>query len=221
SYYLQRELMWFALGIVALLVTMRIDYRRWRRFSLLGMLIILPLLVIVLRFGVNVYGASRWIAIGSFFSFQPSELAKLVLALYIADWLARKGNQVGSFLYGLAPFIILVGIVLGLVLLENDMGTAIIIAGFATAMFITAGANVAQFLLAMACGGLIFLQEAFKGYRYYRLTGFLDPFKDITGINLQLYQALLALGSGGWFGLGLGASRQKTGYLPFPYTDSI
>src|SRR6266487_3173375 len=222
SYYLQRELMWFALGIVALLVTLRIDYRRWRHFSLLGMLIILPLLVIVLKFGVHVYGASRWIAIGSFFSFQPSELAKLVLALYIADWLARKGNQVSTFLYGLAPFVILVGVVLGLVLLENDMGTAIVIAGFATAMFFTAGANIVQFLLAMACGGLIFIVEAFsKGYRYLRLIGFLDPFKHVSDLNLQLYQSLLALGSGGWFGLGLGASRQKTGYLPLPFTDSI
>ena len=127
----------------------------------------------------------------------------------------------GTFLYGLAPFVILVGVVLGLVLLENDMGTAVIIAGFATAMFFTAGANIVQFLLAVACGGLIFVQEAFKGYRYLRLIGFLDPFKHISDINLQLYQSLLALGSGGWFGLGLGASRQKTGYLPFPFTDSI
>ena len=221
SYYFQRELMWTILGIVAMLLTLRVDYRQWRRFSLVGMLIILPLLVIVLRFGVNVYGASRWLSLGSFFSFEPSELTKLVLALYIADWLARKGDQVGTFLYGLVPFIILVGVVLGLVLLENDLGTAIIIAGFATAMFFTAGANIAQFLLAMVCGGLIFLKEAFSSYRFYRIVGFLHPFKDVTGINLQLYQALLALGSGGWFGLGLGNSRQKTGYLPFPYTDSI
>ncbi len=221
SYYFQRELMWAILGIVAMLLTLRVDYRQWRRFSLVGMLIILPLLVIVLKFGVNVYGASRWLSLGSFFSFEPSELTKLVLALYIADWLARKGDQVGTFLYGLVPFIILVGIVLGLVLLENDLGTAIIIAGFATAMFFTAGANITQFLLAMACGGLIFLKEAFSSYRFYRIAGFMNPFKDVTGINLQLYQALLALGSGGWFGLGLGNSRQKTGYLPFPYTDSI
>jgi cell division protein FtsW len=88
-------------------------------------------------------------------------------------------------------------------------------------MFFTAGANIAQFLLALACGGLIFLKEALRGYRYYRIIGFLNPFKDKTGINLQLYQGLLALGSGNWFGLGLGASRQKTGYLPFPFTDSI
>jgi cell division protein FtsW len=221
SYYFERELIWLVLGVVAMLIAMRVDYRFWRRISLAGMLIILPLLVIVLKFGITAYGASRWLALGSFFTFQPSELTKLVLALYIADWLARKGNQVSSFLYGLAPFIILVGIVLGLVLLENDLGTAIIIAAFATAMFFTAGANIIQFLLAMACGGLIFLKEAFNGYRYYRITGFLHPFQDVTGINLQLYQALLAFGSGGWFGLGLGASRQKTGYLPFPYTDSI
>lgn len=220
GYYFQRELMWVCLGIIAMLVTMRVDYRFWRRLSLAGMLVILPLLVVVLLVGVSAYGASRWLTIGTFFSFQPSELTKLVLALYIADWLARKGNQVGTFLYGLAPFVILVGIVLGLVMLERDMGTAIIIAGIAVAMFFTAGANIAQFLLALAAGGAIFLKEALQGYRYYRWS-FLDPFHDVTNVNLQLYQALLALGSGNWFGVGLGASRQKTGYLPFPYTDSI
>src|SRR2546429_326544 len=221
SYFFQRQFLWVVMGIIIMLVAMHVDYRRWRRFSLFGMLVILPLLVIVLKYGRSAYGASRWLAFGSFFSFQPSELAKLVLALYIADWLARKGNKVGTFLYGLAPFVILVGVVLGLVLLENDMGTAVIIAGFATAMFFTAGANILQFLLALVCGSSVFLLEAFKGYRYLRLIGFLDPFKHISDINLQLYQSLLALGSGGWFGLGLGASRQKTGYLPFPFTDSI
>src|SRR5205823_8216145 len=184
--------------------------------------VVLPLLVIVLRYGRTAYGASRWLTFGSFFAFQPSELTKLALALYIADWLARKGNKVGTFLYGLAPFIILVGAILGLVLLENDMGTAVIIAGFATVMFFTAGANIVQFLLAVACGGLIFIVEAFsKGYRYLRLIGFLDPFKHVSDLHLQLFQSLLAVGSGGWFGLGLGASRQKTGYLPLPFTDSI
>ncbi|HYK84268.1 MAG TPA: putative lipid II flippase FtsW [Ktedonobacteraceae bacterium] len=221
SYYFQRQLISVVLGLVAMLVTMRVDYRQWRRFSLIGMCIVLPMLLLVLKFGRTAYGASRWLSLGSFFSFQPSELTKLLLALYIADWLARKGNKVSTFLYGLAPFVILVGIVLGLVLLENDMGTAIIIAGFATAMFFTAGANIVQFLLAMACGGLIFLKEAFKPYRYLRLVGFMNPFNHVTDINLQLYQSLLAFGSGGWLGLGLGASRQKTGYLPLPFTDSI
>jgi cell division protein FtsW len=223
SYYFQRQLLAAFFGVVVMLVTMRVDYRHWRRFSLIGLLVALPLLVLVLIIGKNIYGASRWIVIGSAFSFQPSELVKLVLALYIADWLARKGNQVGTVLYGLIPFVILVGLILGLVLLENDMGTAIIIAALATAMFFTAGANIVQFLLAMGCGGLIFLTQAFHGYRHYRLLGFMDPFNPnyLTSINLQLYQSLLGLGSGGWFGVGLGASRQKTGFLPFPYIDSI
>lgn len=221
SYFFQKQLLGALLGLAAMLVTMRIDYRRWRRFSVAGLLVVFPLLIIVLKFGTTAYGASRWLTFGPFLSFQPSELAKLMLALYIADWLARKGNQVGTFLYGLAPFAILLGTVLGLVLLENDMGTAIVIAGMAAAMFFTAGANILQFLLAVGCGSLVFITQAFRGYRYYRMMGFLDPFSNITSYNLQLYQSLLALGSGGWFGLGLGASRQKTGYLPLPHIDSI
>ncbi len=221
SYFFQKQLIWALLGVVVLFVTMQIDYRFWRRFSLIGLVITFPMLVFVLKFGTSAYGASRWIGFGSFFSFQPSELIKLVLSLYIADWLARKGSKVSTFLYGLAPFVILIGIILGLVLLENDMGTAIIIAGLTTVMFFSAGANITQFLLAMGCGGLIFATQAFRGYRLLRLTGFMNPFKDVTGINLQLYQSLLALGSGGWLGVGLGASRQKTGWLPLPQIDSI
>ena len=108
SYFFQRQFLWVVMGVIVMLVTMHVDYRQWRRFSLVGMLVILPMLVIVLKYGRSAYGASRWLAFGSFFSFQPSELTKLVLALYIADWLARKGNKVGTFLYGLAPFVILV-----------------------------------------------------------------------------------------------------------------
>jgi cell division protein FtsW len=220
SYYFQKQLLGAVLGVIVMLVTMRIDYRVWRRFSLLGLVVSLPLLALVLMVGSNIYGATRWLDLG-FFSFQPSELIKLILALYIADWLARKGNKVSTFWYGLAPFVILVGLILGLVLLQNDLGTAIVIAVLATAMFFTAGANILQFLLALGCGILVFLSQAFKGYRYYRWIGFLHPFQHTTDINLQLYQSLLALGSGGWVGVGLGASRQKTGYLPFPFIDSI
>jgi cell division protein FtsW len=220
AYYFQKQLVGAVLGVVVMLITMRIDYRIWRRFSLFGLAVALPLLAVVLVVGSNAYGATRWLQLG-FFSFQPSELIKLVLALYIADWLARKGNQVSTFLYGLAPFVLLIGLILGLVLLQKDMGTACVIAALAVVMFFTAGANIFQFLLAVACGTLVFLTQAFRGYRYYRLIGFLQPFQHTTDINLQLYQSLLALGSGGWLGVGLGASRQKTGYLPFPFIDSI
>ena len=222
SYFFQKQLLGGFLGLVAMFITMRIDYRHWRRFSLVGMAISVPLLLIVLPYGTQAYGASRWLQLGPF-SFQPSELVKLALALYIADWLARKGNHISTFWYGLAPFVILVGLIVGLVLLEKDMGTAIIIAGFATAMFFTAGANILQFCLAMSCGGFVFIILAFQGYRLNRLMGFWDPLNQAmrTNINLQLYQSLLALGSGGFVGLGLGASRQKTGFVPFPYIDSI
>ncbi|BCL82699.1 cell division protein FtsW [Ktedonobacteria bacterium brp13] len=220
AYYFQKQLVGAVLGVTVMLITMRIDYRIWRRFSLFGLIIALPLLAVVLVVGSNEYGATRWLQLG-FFSFQPSELIKLVLALYIADWLARKGHQVGTFLYGLAPFVLLVGLILGLVLLQKDMGTACVIAALAVVMFFTAGANIFQFILAVGCGTLVFLTQAFSGYRYYRLIGFLQPFTHTTDINLQLYQSLLALGSGGWLGVGLGASRQKTGYLPFPFIDSI
>jgi len=210
------------LGLAAMFVTMRIDYRLWRRFSLWGMIIALPLLLIVLVYGTQAYGASRWLQLGPF-SFQPSELVKLALALYIADWLARKGNHVSTFWYGLAPFVIMVGLIVGLVLLENDMGTAVVIGGLATAMFFTAGANILQLCLAMGSGGIICMLLAFHGYRYYRLIGFLSPLSQSlqSNINLQLYQSLLALGSGGFLGIGLGESRQKTGFLPFPHIDSI
>jgi cell division protein FtsW len=222
SYFFQKQLLGGFLGLAAMFVTMRIDYRQWRRFSLWGMIIALPLLLIVLAFGTQAYGASRWLQLGPF-SFQPSELAKLALALYVADWLARKGNHVSTFWYGLAPFVIMIGLIVALVLLENDMGTAVIIGGLATAMFFTAGANILQLCLAMGCGGFIFMILAFHGYRYYRLIGFLSPLDKslLTNINLQLYQSLLALGSGGPLGLGLGASRQKAGFLPFPHIDSI
>jgi cell division protein FtsW len=222
SYFFQKQLLGALLGIAAMFVTMRIDYRLWRRFSLAGMVIVLPLLLIVLKFGTSAYGASRWLQLGPF-SFQPSELVKLALALYIADWLARKGNQVSTFWYGLAPFVILIGLIIGLIMFENDLGTAIVIAGLATVMFFTAGANILQFCLAMGGGLLVFIAQAFRGYRYYRLIGFLHPFDPgmLTNINLQLYQSLLGLGSGGLLGVGLGASRQKTGFLPFPYIDSI
>jgi cell division protein FtsW len=222
SYYFQKQLLGALLGLVMMFIFVRIDYRVWRRFSLVGMAVALLLLVTVLKFGTEVYGASRWLQLGPF-SFQPSEVVKLALALYIADWLACRGNRVATFWHGLAPFLLMVAVIIGLVLFEKDLGTAVIIAGLATAMFFTAGANILQFCLAMGAGGLIFLAQSFQGYRYYRVKGFLHPLDPslLTNINLQLYQSLLGLGSGGWLGVGLGASRQKTGFLPFPFIDSI
>lgn len=221
SYYFRRELLWVAIGIVAMLVVMQIDFHRWRAVSIFALLTSLVLLLVVVKFGVQVNGAQRWIALGSFLSFEPSEVAKLALVLYIADWLSRKGEQVSSFLYGMAPFMLFVGLVLLLILLENDLGTAIIIGSMALAMFFTAGANLLQLVPALGTGGLLFLLISFTGFRHARMLTFIDPFGNCLGAGWQICQSLYALGSGGWFGLGLGVGRQKAGFLPFPWTDSI
>jgi cell division protein FtsW len=222
SYWFRRELLWVALGLAALFVTMRVPYSRWRRLSVYVMVGALVLLALVLVVGKQINGAQRWLAFGSFFSFQPSELAKLAFILYIADWLSRKGRQVGSFTYGLVPFALLTGLVLALVMLQNDLGTAVIIATFALAMFVTAGANYAQLLPMLFSGmlslGFIILHTPF---RMARLHAFQDPLNCLAQGSYQVCQGLIALGSGGVSGIGLGASRQKAGYLPNPWTDSI
>lgn len=220
-YWFRRELLWAGLGLVAMFLTTSIAYDRWRRISvpILGSTLLLLMLVLVV--GEKLNGGQRWLPIGPF-TFQPSELAKLAFTLYIADWLSRKGKQVGSFIYGLVPFAILTGVVIILVILQNDMGTAIIIAAFATAMFLTAGANLLH-LLPMALSGVgafafITLNTPF---RLSRLDAFLHPLNCASSASYQVCQGIIALGSGGWTGLGLGASRQKAGYLPNPWTDSI
>lgn len=221
SFWFRRELLWVGLGLIAMFITTGIPYERWRRTSVPVLVGTLILLVLVLVVGIKLNGGQRWLPLGPF-TFQPSELAKLAYTLYIADWLSRKGKQIGSFVYGLIPFAILTGVVIVLVILQNDMGTAIIIAVFAVAMFITAGANLLH-LLPMALSGVGAL--AFIAYstpfRLSRLEAFLHPLDCASSASYQVCQGLIALGSGGLTGLGLGASRQKAGYLPNPWTDSI
>ncbi len=221
SYWFRRELLWVGLGLLAMFVTTSIAYDRWRRISVPIMAGTLALLVLVLVVGKNINGGQRWLPLGPF-TFQPSELAKLTFTLYIADWLWRKGEQVGSFIYGLLPFAILTGFVIMLVILQNDMGTAIIIAAFAVAMFITAGANLWRLLPMMISGVVTFAFIAFNTpFRISRLEAFRDPLNCASSASYQVCQGIIALGSGGLTGLGLGASRQKAGYLPNPWTDSI
>ncbi len=223
SYWFRRQLIWAALGLVALTITARLDYHTWRPFSLLAMLLTLGLLLIVLIAGHTAYGAQRWLSLG-LFSFQPSELAKLSLTLYIAGWLARKGHDVATFTYGLIPFALVTGLVLVLVVLQNDMGTAVIIAILAFAMFFTAGANLLHLLPTLALGAIgLVLLIAHSGFRRARVDAFLHPLPPgcSAAASYQVCQGLISLGSGGIFGRGLGDSLQKAGYLPNPFTDSI
>ncbi len=223
SYWFRKQLAYMAFGVVALVIMARVDYHYWQRFSLFGMLFALALLVIVLKVGHTVSGGQRWLSLGPL-AFQPSEVAKLALAIYVADWLAHKGEDVASFAYGWLPFTLVTGLVLGLVLMQNDMGTAAIIAVMAVAMFFAAGANLLLLVPTLALGaggfGWVMFHTAF---RRARIDAFLHPLSPgcADAASYQVCQGLISLGSGGIFGRGLGDSVQKAGYLPNPFTDSI
>lgn len=221
SYWFRHQLVWALIGLAALLITSRVDYRVWRRFARVGMLVALVLLGAVLVFGREAYGAQRWLHLG-FFSIQPSELAKLALAVYLADWMARLGEGVRTLRRGLVPFLVVAGTVVGLVLLQNDMGTSLVVAALALAMFFAAGAGAAYIAPTLGLSGLAYwVLVTATPFRRGRLEAFLHPLPPGCDGAWQVCQGLLSLGSGGVFGRGLGDSVQKAGYLPNPFTDSI
>lgn len=223
GYYFRHQAVWAVIGGVALLITSRVDYHFWRRWALPGMAVTLALMALVLVKGHTVYGAQRWLRL-PFFSFQPSELTKLALTLYVADWLVRKGKGVRSFRGGLIPFAATTGVVLVLILLQNDLGTSLVVAALAVSMFFAAGASLLQLLPTLGLGALSVLAlSAASTFRRARLDAFLHPLPPgcADAASYQICQGLISLGSGGVFGRGLGDSVQKAGYLPNPFTDSI
>ena len=225
AYFLTRQLIYVGIGGVMLLVGMSLDYHRWRSLSVLVMLICIGLLVAVILPGVGFrsYGASRWLRLGSVVQIQPSELAKIGIVLYLSDWLARRGSLVGDFKRGLLPFAIIVALVAGLVVIQPDLGTTSIIIGAAACVFFVAGANLLHVGL-MLSGGVaagLFVLSRLSGYRQDRIAAFLDPWSDIQGSGWHTAQGLIALGSGGPLGRGLGESFQKFYWVPNAHTDAI
>jgi cell division protein FtsW len=224
TFYFMRQLLWMGIGLLAMIIFARIEYHTWRRFSIPLMVFTVLMLVVVLILGEVRFGGQRWLINGSI---QPSELSKLVIIIYIADWLSSKGEQIRKVSYGLIPFAILLGFITGLVVLQQSLSTAILIAATAVSMFFIAGGNLWQIIISGILGGatIIFLTMQ-SDYRWARvlnfLTAFLDPLHaDPLGAGYQIRQILIALGSGGIIGLGLGASRQKFGYIPASHTDGI
>lgn len=222
TYWFRRQLVWALLGLVALLATSRVDYRLLGRWAWLGLGVAVALLVLVLVAGRTAYGAQRWLHVYAF-SFQPSELAKLALVVALARLLAAAGPRVRTLRGGLLPFCGLVGGVVALVLLQNDVGTSLVLGALALAMFFAAGASVLQTAgLAVAAMAAYVAIVAATPFRRARLDAFLHPLPaGCTGGAYQVCQGLISLGSGGIFGRGLGDSVQKAGYLPNPFTDSI
>lgn len=220
-YFLRRHLVFLAIGVAALIGASRIDYHFWRRFSVPAMAGTLLLLVAVLPLGNTVFGARRWFEVGPV-QMQPSEIMKFVLILYMADLLDRKGSRIRHFLNGAAPFAIILAFIVFLVMLEPDLGTTTVLAVTGISVFLIAGADIRQLGLFLASGAGVFSMLALTApYRRERLLLFLHPERDLRDAGWQLWQARIALGDGGIFGLGLGASRQKFSWLPAAHTDAI
>lgn len=216
-YYAREQLKWLGIGIAAMIVLSRIDYHLWHRFALPAMVGVMVLLVAVFipGFGVRALGAHRWLNFGLFI-LQPAEAAKLVLIVYLAAWFSAKEKE------RLGAFLLLTGIIFGLVMLEPDLGTAVIIAITALIMYFLSGAPVKHFaLLLPVIAVAIVILAVSSPYRFRRLTTYLNPNIDPLGASYQIRQVLLSLGSGGISGIGIGKSRQKYEYLPEANTDSI
>lgn len=220
-YFLRRHLLFLAIGVAALICTARIDYHFWRLVSVPAMAGTALLLVAVLPLGNTVFGARRWFEIGPV-QMQPSEMMKFVLILYMADLLDRKGSRIRHFLNGAAPFAIILAFIVFLVMLEPDLGTTTVLAVIGISVFLIAGADIRQLGLFLVSGAGVFSILALTApYRRERLLLFLHPERDLRDAGWQLWQARIALGDGGVFGLGLGASRQKFSWLPAAHTDAI
>lgn len=224
NYYLKKQVISALIGLVGFFVALRIDYRYWRKWSVPMMIgtVILLLLVFIPGLGPSLLGARRWISVGPIF-IQPSEIAKLTFLIYLAAWFERRDHLLlGHIREGFVPFLITLGLVAGLVLLQPDLGTTLIIILMSVTIYFSAGGSL-KYLAGLGGIGalLLFLAVKLEPYRAQRLTVFLNPDVDPQGIGYHIRQAWLAIGSGGLFGLGLGRSQQKFNYLPEPAGDSI
>lgn len=220
-YFIKRQFIWAVLGIGIMFAVSRIPYKTIYKYAIHIMAISVVLLIAVLLFGTQVKGARRWLGFG-FISFQPSEIAKFAIIVFLARSLATNKDALKTFKQGFIPYVIIIGIVAGLVFLEPHFSGAMVIGLTGVIMVWAAGAKIAHFLYVGAVAlPVLWFAAMGADYRADRVTTFLDPFKDVTGDGWQIIQSLYAIGSGGFFGLGLGQSRQKFLYLPEPQNDFI
>ncbi|CAN5201023.1 stage V sporulation protein E [soil metagenome] len=222
AFYLKRTLIFGIVGLLALRVLSVRGVRIMRPLTtvFLALSVVLCVVVMMPGVGIEVNGARRWIGAG-LFQVQPSELAKVALVLYGAQLLASKPKMTRS-IRTMMPFLLAVALISILVVLEPDLGTAMVVCFTATAMLVIAGARIRDLaLIGGAIGVLVLIAVMLEPYRMERLTGFLDPSADPAGAGFQATQARIALGSGGVFGVGLGESLQKAFYLPEAHTDMI
>lgn len=220
-FYARQQVIWAALGLAGLFFFSKFPHQKLEKFAtvIFWATVVLLVLVLLPGLGVAALGASRWLRIGPVI-FQPSELAKFSLILYLAKILTGKNRP--SPLGSLIAFLFLTGIVAGLVVAQPDLGTSIVIAATAVVVYFASGAPISYFLMLLPLGLLAFFALIFTSdYRRERLLTYLNPSIDPLGSSYHIRQVLIALGSGGLFGVGLGQSRQKYLFLPEASTDSI
>src|SRR3989441_9561623 len=214
-----RSLLWCAVGLVALLVVARCDLATLRRWAAPVLLLGLLGLVLVLlpSVGVTVKGARRWLRIGTL-TIQPSEVVKLGVVLYLAHYLARKGDRIADLWRGFVPPLVVVGLLIALIVIEPDMGTAAVIGLVTLGVLFVGGARLSHLLvISVAALPILYVLLMRVAYRRQRLLSFWDPWSDPTGTGFQVIQSFFALGRGGPFGVGLAEGRQKLFYLPEPH----
>lgn len=223
-YFVLRQAIYMTVGGVGLLVAQRTDYRFWRRMALPLFGVTIALLVVVLLLpdaNSERGGAQRWIALGGF-QFQPTEIAKFALIVYLAAWLIGRGDKLRSITAGLLPFGLIVGSLIGIMALQRNVSSAAILTLIAVTVYFAAGASVFHLGLGLAGAlGIGWLLVSVLSHAAARIDVFLDPWANQQNGGWQPVHALYALASGGWFGRGLGQGRQKFSYLPSPHADDI
>lgn len=222
-FFAKRQLLFAGVGVIAMFAIMNVDYWTWRTWSKVIIITCFILLLVVLIPGVGLVrgGAQSWLGIGAF-SIQPSEFMKIAMIAFLAKFLSENQKQVTSFRKGLVPSLSLVFLAFGLIMLQPDLGTGVVMVGTCVVMIYVAGARISHFigLGLLGVAGFVGL-IASAPYRIKRITSFLDPWQDPLDSGFQIIQSLYAIGPGGLLGLGLGQSRQKFFYLPEPQTDFI
>jgi cell division protein FtsW len=221
TYFLVRQGIYVALGLAAMLAAAEIDYRIYRRYAYMLLAGALALLGGVLVFGARVNEARRWFHVGPL-SFQPVEIAKLALVVYLAYSLAKKREKVRFFTIGFMPHLAVCGVMMALLLKQPDLGSAIILGATTLVMLFVAGTRLSYILLALlAAVPLVYHSIVSTAWRLRRLLAYLDPWQFRRGTGYQITESLIAIGSGGATGLGLGDGKEKLFYLPEAHTDFI
>jgi cell division protein FtsW len=222
-YFLKKQALFCAFALAMMVVMMNIPYALLRRlaYPMLAASLLFLILLLIPGIGYRVAGSTRWIRLGNL-SFQPSEFTKLALIIFLAYFVEKKGDRMRTFSQGFLPVLVISGTMIALVMLQPDFGVALFLATMVFMLLFIGGARITYLGLAiLAAIPIVYLLIMTVDYRYNRIIGFLNPWEDPSRTSFQMVQSLLAFGSGGLFGTGLGGGSQKLFFLPAPHTDFI